>query len=122
MEKQALGPNQLAWIAALRSGEFKQGEGCLHSIDNTFCCLGVLCVVAGDERFDKSSLYYAYGERDNTHGASKKAVEFAALGGALGQARRGEPLYMLNDRYGKTFAEIADIIEADPAQYFTEPR
>lgn len=30
------------WIAALRSGEFKQGQGKLRTGD-TFCCLGVLC-------------------------------------------------------------------------------
>ncbi len=39
------------WIAALRSGEFKQGRNYLHArrpddeVD-TFCCLGVLCVLA----------------------------------------------------------------------------
>ena len=36
------------WIAALRSGEYKQGKNRLHSNeDNSFCCLGVLCEVAG---------------------------------------------------------------------------
>jgi hypothetical protein len=30
------------WIAALRSGEYKQGRGVLRDGD-TFCCLGVLC-------------------------------------------------------------------------------
>ncbi len=40
-----------AWLAALRSGEFKQGRGYLHRINpdgrgDTFCCLGVLCVLA----------------------------------------------------------------------------
>lgn len=45
MKDQAL---KQKWVAALRSGGFKQGRFALHSIsDNTFCCLGVLCVVAG---------------------------------------------------------------------------
>jgi len=36
------------WVAALRSGEFKQGRGKLCNMtDNTFCCLGVACIVAG---------------------------------------------------------------------------
>lgn len=35
------------WIAALRSGKYKQTNGALHRIDyegnSSFCCLGVLC-------------------------------------------------------------------------------
>ena len=34
-----------AWIAALRSGEYKQGQGRLRFGDE-FCCLGVLCDLA----------------------------------------------------------------------------
>jgi len=30
------------WVAALRSGEYKQGPGYLHWKDD-YCCLGVLC-------------------------------------------------------------------------------
>lgn len=32
------------WVAALRSGEFKQGKHYLHK-GETFCCLGVLCEI-----------------------------------------------------------------------------
>ena len=31
------------WIKALRSGKYKQGRGSLRNLDNTYCCLGVLC-------------------------------------------------------------------------------
>ena len=41
------------WVTALRSGEYKQGRGTLHSIEpdgsgmpDTYCCLGVLCELA----------------------------------------------------------------------------
>lgn len=34
------------WIDALESGEFEQGTGRLHSKNNRFCCLGVLCQLA----------------------------------------------------------------------------
>jgi hypothetical protein len=38
------------WIEALRSGEFKQAQGMLHDTKHdSFCCLGVLCKVAGAE-------------------------------------------------------------------------
>lgn len=35
-----------AWIDALRSGKYVQGDGWLNKFD-THCCLGVLCEVAG---------------------------------------------------------------------------
>lgn len=31
------------WLAALRSGEYKQGRGYLQNGKGEFCCLGVLC-------------------------------------------------------------------------------
>ena len=37
---------QAEWVAALRSGEYKQGTGVLRSEANEFCCLGVLCDLA----------------------------------------------------------------------------
>ena len=35
------------WVEALRSGEYKQGKGMLYRPEETHCCLGVLCKVAG---------------------------------------------------------------------------
>jgi hypothetical protein len=35
------------WVAALRSGKYRQGIGELWVGDNSYCCLGVLCRVAG---------------------------------------------------------------------------
>lgn len=37
------------WLAALRSGEYKQGRGCLKR-DNRYCCLGVLCDLYAKEK------------------------------------------------------------------------
>ena len=34
------------WIAALTSGEYKQGQGYLR-LGDTYCCLGVLCDLLG---------------------------------------------------------------------------
>lgn len=37
------------WLKALRSGKYKQGYGRLRTkVDDTYCCLGVACVVAKD--------------------------------------------------------------------------
>ena len=41
------------WVAALRSGDYTQGQGRLHATSasgiNSFCCLGVLCDLANKE-------------------------------------------------------------------------
>ena len=38
------------WITALRSNEFKQGDCQLYNKNNdTYCCLGVACHIAGHE-------------------------------------------------------------------------
>lgn len=49
MKKQIMDPTlKSKWIAALRSGQFKQGMRTLHDTENeAFCCLGVLGCVTG---------------------------------------------------------------------------
>ena len=38
----------LQWMAALLSGDFKQGRGQLHIPDgDRYCCLGVACAIGG---------------------------------------------------------------------------
>ena len=39
------------WVAALRSGKYKQGQFALKDAHNTYCCLGVLHEIA-DGSFD----------------------------------------------------------------------
>jgi hypothetical protein len=44
------------WVAALRSGDYKQGKGVLHNQDtNTYCCLGVLCDLYVQENNNRDS-------------------------------------------------------------------
>ncbi len=47
------------WIAALRSGEYKQGFGSLSSTYGEYCCLGVLNVVLGLDSDDIDTHYPA---------------------------------------------------------------
>ena len=47
------------WIAALRSGKYKQGKGALQR-NESFCCLGVLCEVAGVHNFDHDGFGMTY--------------------------------------------------------------
>ena len=127
--KQKLGPNQRAWLRALRSGKYKQGRDSLTRIvdgKEKHCCLGVLCLVAGMKgrpSFDDSpSLAYGARGYTNTTDAPPKAMRFVALRDCNGERLDGEAsLTMCNDR-GKSFAWIADRIEKEPEQYFTKAR
>lgn len=40
--------NQREWLAALRSGDFKQGQGTLRDCEGGYCCLGVAAKVIDD--------------------------------------------------------------------------
>lgn len=35
------------WVAALRSGKYKQGRQYLRTFEDNYCCLGVLCEILG---------------------------------------------------------------------------
>lgn len=37
------------WVAALRSGQYKQGQRYLRSCNDTYCCLGVLLDIEGTQ-------------------------------------------------------------------------
>lgn len=82
------------WLAALRSGDYKQGIGKLR-YDDYYCCLGVLNSVAG--------LGYDDSLGDLLHG-SDNYYEF------LGEPQQVNLIH-LNDNKRKTFPEIADLIE-----------
>ena len=50
------------WIAALRSGEYKQGTGNLYR-DCKYCCLGVLCDISPSFRKGEEGFF----SRNNRH-------------------------------------------------------
>lgn len=45
------------WVAALRSGEYKQGKGRLKNINNEYCCLGVLCALKTNNPMELERCY-----------------------------------------------------------------
>lgn len=102
------------WVAALRSGKYKQGHGQLRK-DNRFCCLGVLCdlapISAGSWRRKAATGDYLYDW--NTGGLTIKVLEWASMSTLYPAGfidSTCDTLMHLNDS-GKTFVEIADIIE-----------
>lgn len=110
--------NQKKWIAALRSGEFKQATNKLQEGD-CYCCLGVGCVVAerGGVQVARDGTGILLGE---TLERQPQAAAWLGLYSLDGFPRGGrsdvKSLIIYNDK--KSFAEIADIIEANPVAYF----
>lgn len=112
------------WIAALRSGEFKQTQGRLGEVaedgSNAYCCLGVLCELAMAEglvRHQEKNFEWAYdgetmlpptavahfiGDPEYTYEVSIHDDEF--------DSDRIE-LSSLNDDHAWTFEQIADVLE-----------
>lgn len=91
-------------LAALRSGEYKQGVGQLSNGDS-YCCLGVVSLMQG--RLAKRDGFFCDSKASSTAFLFKdNPVGFICefFDGAL------ETLYLLNDS-GWPFAIIADVIE-----------
>lgn len=113
--------NAKAWVAALRSGEFKQGSGALHTADGSYCCLGVACEL---HRRDHGG-QWLYNSYLGKHGLLPyEVMQWLGLCTIDGQHHDqdglGESsLDELNDRGGLTFDEIADIIEKEPKGLFS---
>jgi hypothetical protein len=123
------------WLAALRSGNYRQGRSMLHGVPDdgppTFCCLGVLCDLARTEGVierrlwtDNNGLAYYHYDVATAY-LPLSVIKWAGIKW-LGErsmydstqyevagryAQDGEAtLARANDR-GDTFEEIADVIE-----------
>lgn len=105
-------------VAALRSGEYTQGKYLLRRLDNCFCVMGVVCdlylkekgleweVQAGVARYEFKTYYNVVPLE------VKEWAGFDSEGGNIVEINGSRlRLYEHNDS-GRTFAEIADAIEA----------
>ena len=122
-----LNENAKKLVEALRSGEFKQTK---YSLSNgtEHCCLGVACEVAikNGLNLTKQTNYRdsltAYDENTNyLPPPVANWLGFSSVRGAyLDNRGANQWLSYDNDFNGKTFEEIADIIESEPAGLFVE--
>ena len=100
------------WVAALRSGEYRQTTGCL--IDGRgHCCLGVLCDVMGMPQNQDGAFVNEKGLELGNLGSSYDEEANLSESGGLNQVLCEDArleLAQMNDK-GKTFDEIADKIE-----------
>jgi len=118
------------WVAALRSGDYKQGKSYLHRAiaapaGETYCCLGVLSELAYrkgvvDRRLGPDGTLFVYGE-ESTGLLPPEVATWAGLddnswpstvmlNGYVSPRNENHSLVGLNDD-GRPFSEIADIIE-----------
>lgn len=95
------------WIAALRSGNFKQGRSFLRDEQDNCCCLGVLLDICGAKwSFVDKPLYDVKAYKSDLSDHRMPSLEFDA---SVGLRNAGD-LAVLNDS-GKSFEQIADWIE-----------
>jgi len=95
------------WVEALRSGKFKQGQKRLQTLTGDLCCLGVLCEISGLGKFENTEFQ---GQDHHLPFSVRKWADMSSINGKYADAQSS--LAVDNDR-GKTFPEIADIIEAN---------
>lgn len=113
------------WIKALRSGEYKQTEGFLCSVNNgieSFCCLGVLCDLEGDgyweitqnkDLFEEAVFFgydYRYDYRTKNHNSYDEFPPNSLMKKVGLKRADAETLAKMND-HGDSFKVIADYIE-----------
>lgn len=123
-----------SWLEALRSGEYQQGKSCLRTDDDKFCCLGVLCdlydkqLVANgsNTEWKKSREWDGRAGFIETFTIAVPPVEVMqwattnfvptvenGLGDAAFAYQDGNGCLTGSNDSGKTFSELADIIEKD---------
>ena len=83
------------WVAALRSGKYKQGKSTLM-YEGKYCCLGVLCDILGIKLVSTTR------EKDHYNESHYERVRHITGG-------NHELIYM-ND-HGESFSKIADYID-----------
>lgn len=127
--------NAKKWVEVLKSDRFKQARHVLHNVDeDSYCCLGVACQLAIEagvslkqrDFFSESdgANITAYGDNDNFTSLPEEVQNWLGLDTDVGMlprpndiTRLEESLAGLNDT-GKTFADIAAIIESEPEGLF----
>lgn len=115
------------WVEALRSGKYSQGKNYLRKGDS-YCCLGVLCEVAGLEweriptqsafavrefAFETQTLGYELQEKlfDNTRYDDEYDKRVNMDEGPMVTIDGDKNTLAAHNDAGKTFKQIADAIE-----------
>lgn len=122
--------NAKKWVEALRSGKYKQGAGYLTRIidDQEFdCCLGVACKLYQAEHGDLQIVkYHGMKSYDSKYaGVPEKVQKWLGMTSSAGKFGTPDKNFVYkslaqeNDN-GKTFNEMATLIESEPEGLFSE--
>ncbi len=98
-------------VAALRSGKYVQGRHGLR-VQNTYCCLGVLCDLYSYVRWERPDAYdddKTWYYLDNMNIPPDIVKEWAGL-----TVEEVDVLVAMNDNRKNTFDEIAAYLESKP--------
>lgn len=102
------------WLEALRSGDYKQGCNLLRSRNDEFCCLGVLCDLAYKAGIVEEPEITELGDYMYERDVSLLPPKVSKWSGGVGAMGDYDGTSLVNDNdVGKTFEEIAAIIEAN---------
>lgn len=128
--------NAQKWVAALKSGEYKQGKNVLHRTngEDRFCCLGVACdlfIKFGGElkvarsKNSRAGACVTYGGRSGQLPISVR--DWLGLASTDGDYYPVDQLFFSHDLTqdndaGKKFTTIAKIIESEPKGLFKKTR
>lgn len=98
-----------AWVAALRSGRFEQGQVDLQR-GNNYCCLGVGCIVAIEDGLILNRVEWNGCVIFDSHPFTMpaNAKDYYNLSDKTQQVLIG-----MNDRLCNSFAQIADYLEEE---------
>lgn len=112
------------WVEALRSGEYKQTREVLHRAGEGlkatgFCCLGVACDISGLGNWEGGGgdgiyEYVIAGGASSYEALPREVREWLGVTGENPTVlvnKESHSLAELNDDYGKSFKQIANIIE-----------
>ena len=100
------------WVAALRSGKYKQGASRLKTEDGSYCCLGVLQMVTDGQVETRQRLYRSpIPHTLPTSEYRKRVADDDRCSFSVFFRDYLTPLALLNDKVGLSFEQIADLIE-----------
>ena len=103
------------WVAALRSGEYKQGRHALR-IGDAYCRMGVLCAIAVQDGAEVTHATDANGVTfydGNNAGLPSSVVIWAGMETCNGEWDPMERNLVARNDYGSSFRQIANTIEAN---------
>jgi hypothetical protein len=94
------------WIAALRSGKYKQGRNKLRDKEDCYCCLGVLCDIVAPTKWTKIESDARWFNLGHWEFPSKEIMRKVGI-----KSRTRNILVSMNDYNKISFDEIADYLE-----------